>query len=91
MNGHTDLFSLGVSLYQLLTGQLPFRGSSMTELMFVIANDRHEPISSVRPDLPQGIDAIIDKALAKRTTDRFGSGTEMANALLDLAQASRQD
>jgi tRNA A-37 threonylcarbamoyl transferase component Bud32 len=88
VNGHTDLFALGVSLYQLLTGQLPFRGSSMTALMFAIANDRHDPISSVRTDLPRGIDAVIDKALAKRATDRFSSGAEMANALLDVARTS---
>ncbi|MGI9260117.1 MAG: serine/threonine-protein kinase [Gammaproteobacteria bacterium] len=88
VNGHTDLFALGVSLYQLLTGQLPFRGSSITELMFVIANDYHEPVSSVRPELPPGIDAVIDKALAKRATDRYGSGAEMANALLEIAPTS---
>ncbi len=88
VNGHTDLFALGVSLYQLLTGQLPFRGSSMTELMFAIANDRHEPVSSIRPDLPRGIDLVIDKALAKTATDRYGSGAEMANSLLDIAQMS---
>ncbi len=90
VNGHTDLFALGVSLYQLLSGQLPFRGSSMTELTFAIANDCHEPISSIRPDLPRGIDAVIDKALAKNATDRYDSGAEMANALLDITTTSGQ-
>jgi serine/threonine-protein kinase len=81
VNGHTDLFALGVSLYQLLTGQLPFRGASMTNLMFVIANEPHRPITSVRPDLPEWLDAVVDRALAKDPADRFESGAEMAAAL----------
>ncbi len=48
VNGHTDLFALGVSLYQLLTGHLPFRGASMTKLMFVIANEPHQAVTAVR-------------------------------------------
>jgi serine/threonine-protein kinase len=81
VNGHTDLFALGVSLYQLLTGHLPFRGASMTKLMFVIANEPHEPVTSVRPGLPAWLDPIIDRALAKDPADRYQSGAEMAAAL----------
>jgi eukaryotic-like serine/threonine-protein kinase len=81
VNGHTDLFALGVSLYQLLTGQLPFRGASMTKLMFVIANEPHESVTTVRPDLPACLDPIVDRALAKNPADRFQSGAEMAAAL----------
>jgi serine/threonine-protein kinase len=88
VNGHTDLFALGVSLYQLLTGQLPFRGASMTKLMFVIANEPHESVTAVRPDLPECLNPIIDKALAKDPFDRFQSGAEMAAALRSAAEAA---
>jgi serine/threonine-protein kinase len=81
VNGHTDLFALGVSLYQLLTGQLPFRGASMTKLMFVIANEPHQAVTAVRSDLPSWLNAIVDRALAKDPQERFQSGTEMAAAL----------
>jgi eukaryotic-like serine/threonine-protein kinase len=81
VNGHTDLFALGVSLYQLLTGQLPFRGASMTNLMFVIANEPHQSVTSLRGDLPKRLDEIVDKALAKKPADRFESAAAMAASL----------
>jgi eukaryotic-like serine/threonine-protein kinase len=85
VNGHTDLFALGVSLYQLLTGHLPFRGASMTKLMFVIANEPHESVTAVRPDLPPRLNPIIDRALAKEPSERFQTGAEMAAALRTAA------
>jgi serine/threonine-protein kinase len=87
VNGHTDLFALGVSLYQLLTGHLPFRGASMTKLMFVIANEPHQSVTAVRSDLPGCLNSIVDRALAKDPADRFQSGAEMAAALRGAAQA----
>lgn len=86
VNGNTDLFALGVSLYELLTGRLPFRGASMTSLMFVIANEPHEPMKAVRPDLPSELDAVIDVALSKNPDQRFLSGAEMAGALRAAAR-----
>src|SRR6185295_2573210 len=89
VNGHTDLFALGVSLYQLLTGHLPFRGASMTKLMFLIANEPHQSVTAVRADLPKWLDGVIDRALAKDPADRFQTGAEMAAALRQgLAKAA---
>jgi serine/threonine-protein kinase len=81
VNGHTDLFALGVSLYQLLTGHLPFRGTSMTELMFVIANEPHIPVTEIRTELPAVLDSIVGRALAKNPASRYNDGAAMAQAL----------
>jgi len=81
VQGSSDLFSLGVSLYQLLTAQLPFRADSMTGLMFKIANEPHPPLRTIRPDLPGLLEAIVARALHKRADDRFATGTELATAL----------
>jgi serine/threonine-protein kinase len=83
VTGQSDLFSLGVSLFQLLTGRLPFMADSMTGLMQQIAEAPHPPLRSVRPDLPACVDGIIDRALAKSPGARFESGAQMAAALED--------
>jgi serine/threonine-protein kinase len=83
VTGHSDLFSLGVSLFQLLTGQLPFTADSMTGLMQQIAEVPHPPLRAFRPDLPECIEILIDRALAKDPDARFDSGAQMAAALDD--------
>jgi len=83
VTGASDLFSLGVSLFQLLTGQLPFTADSMTGLMQQIAEAPHPPLRALRPDLPACVDSIIDRALAKTPEARFESGAQMAAALED--------
>ncbi len=87
IEGHSDLFSLGVSLYQLVCGKLPFEGDSMAQLMFRIASEPHTDILSIRPDVPPCVVAIINKALAKKIADRYQSGGEMAEALRQCAAA----
>ena len=83
VTGHSDLFSLGVSLFQLLTGQLPFTADSMTGLMQQIAEAPHPPLRAFRPDLPACVESAIDRALAKNPEARFDSGAQMAAALDD--------
>jgi eukaryotic-like serine/threonine-protein kinase len=87
VNAHTDLFALGVTLYQLLTSRLPFHGDSMTKLMFVIANEPHTPVTTLRPQLPRRMDQIMERALAKRPEHRYQSGAAMAADLRDVARA----
>ncbi|MDP9010692.1 MAG: serine/threonine protein kinase [Pseudomonadota bacterium] len=83
VTGHSDLFSLGVSLFQLLTGQLPFTADSMTGLMQQIAEAPHPPLRAFRPDLPACVESVIDRALAKNPEARYDSGAQMAAALDD--------
>jgi CHASE2 domain-containing sensor protein/predicted Ser/Thr protein kinase len=81
IDGRSDLFSLGVTLYQMLAGRLPFEGESMTQLMFAIANTAHSPIRQYNAALPEWIDAIIDAALMKDVERRFQTGAEFAEAI----------
>jgi serine/threonine-protein kinase len=60
----------------------------MTKLMFVIANEPHESVTAVRPGLPESLNPIIDRALAKHPSERFQTGAEMAAALRTAAQAA---
>jgi serine/threonine-protein kinase len=81
IEGRSDLFSLGASLYQLICGNLPFRGDSMAQLMFRIANEPHADIREIKPDVPPCVAGIIDKALNKDVDQRYQTGAEMAEAI----------
>jgi len=87
LDGRSDQFALGVSLYQLLCGQLPFRADSMPRLMQKIATEPHTPIRLVRPELPEAIDAILDRVLAKSAEDRYANCAEFAAALRQCAKS----
>jgi predicted Ser/Thr protein kinase len=87
VTGRSDLFSLGVTLFQLLAGQLPFRADSMTGLMDKIANAPHPPLRTIRPDLPPCVALIVDRALQKDPAKRFATGAEMARALRACARS----
>jgi serine/threonine-protein kinase len=81
VDGRSDLFSLGVTLYQFLIGALPFQAESMATLMFKIANEPHAPPRSLRPDLPAGLEAIINRVLQKRPDERHARGADLAREL----------
>jgi serine/threonine-protein kinase len=81
IDGRSDLFSLGVTLFQLVSGKLPFEGESMAQLMYKIANEAAPDIRSFRPDVPDCLVAIIDRALIKDPEQRYQTGGEMAKDL----------
>lgn len=86
VDGRSDLFSLGVILYALVTGHSPFQGNSATTVCFKVAN--REPVAATAFDLtlPHELDAIISRAMAKDPAQRYQRGSELAEDIRQLQQ-----
>lgn len=78
----TDIFSLGVVMYQLLTGRLPFQAANNYSMIYQIINVEPPRLIEVRPDIPPRVDAIVMRALKKNTAERYATWEEFAHDLV---------
>ncbi len=85
LDARSDLYSVGVILFQLVTGQLPFQAETALGLVFKQVNEPPPRPSSIRPDIDPHLESICLKALAKRPDDRFQTAREMRSALRTFA------
>ncbi|GAA0754569.1 protein kinase [Ideonella azotifigens] len=81
IDGRSDLFSAGIVLYQMLTGQRPFQGDSVVNLALKIAKEDPTPMAKLRPGLPASLRRVVDRCMAKAPEHRFQTGAELAEAL----------
>jgi serine/threonine-protein kinase len=81
VDGRSDLYSLGVMLFQMLAGVLPFRGESMAELMNKIATEVAPDIRIIRSELPPSLASLVAVALSKRPDARYQGGDQFARDL----------
>jgi serine/threonine protein kinase len=88
VDGRSDLFSLGVILYVLLTGHRPFQGNSTTTVCFKLVNHDPLPVSAFETKFPPELDTIVSRAIAKDPAQRYQSGMAMASDLQGLRESS---
>jgi serine/threonine protein kinase len=88
IDARTDLFSLGCTMYRLLTANYAFPGETREDRLVKRIRDRHVPITEARPGLSKNLVAIVDRLLAIRRDDRFSSAAEAAEALEQLIPAA---
>jgi len=86
VGSQADIFSLGVILYELLTGKRPFQGDHITTVVYKIINEKPSPLSEANRDIPEIFERVVTKALAKDSTNRYQNCRDMA---IDLQQETQ--
>jgi eukaryotic-like serine/threonine-protein kinase len=90
VDGRSDLFSLGVILYTVLTGYRPFQGNSALTVSFKVVNRDPIPATLLDTELPEGLDAIIARAMAKDPAERYQSGADLVEDIQHLRKEREQ-
>src|SRR5262249_46459963 len=88
IDGRTDIYSLGVVLYEMLCGRLPFRASNLRELLRQVREDEPQPPRQLNREIPPELEQACLKALAKRGSDRYPTAADFSEDLLPLRQAA---
>ena len=95
IDSNTDLFSLGTVMYEMLSGEHPFKADSLTKIAHMITNEKPRPLSEFRSDLPEGLDYILNRMLKKKSSKRYGMGLDVAADLAliydDLEKIDTED
>ena len=81
LDGRSDIFSLGAVLYEMLTGKRAFRGDSITGLIFKVITEQPVPVRNLAADVPEGVEAIVLRALSKSREERYQDAEELVRAL----------
>ncbi len=91
IDGRTDVFSLGVMLYRMVTGRMPFAGATSGEIMRAIKQKTPAPIRQANSRLPRELDRICQKALEKRVRDRYSTAADLAIDLRHLVESGTEE
>jgi len=86
VDGRSDVFALGIVMFEMLTGQKPFVSEDVTSLLYQISHARHPSARELNPKIPMVVEKIIDKALAKDVDERYRKAGHMAEHLIRVVE-----